>query len=378
MLELSPNSVIFGGPAGGAGMASGSAAVNPAASSAHPLSDPANLARQLRVKGMQVLEVQAHPTLRPFFGWPRSLKKIQNWVLSRALVWVQKQQKLFRPIVWVYDPVELIHIQALRPTRLILHVATEKSFEAHRDAWLELAQYAHVILSPRQAVLDRFSSHANRLLLEPPLDLDFFGQARGLKGDEPAVLKEVPYPRVAVWSGHEEYELDVNALIESARARADLHWVVIQTAATGNARIAALELEANIHVVTAAGAGASSGRGGTASAGSGASAASSAAATAPEILKFCNVIAVPVPDVPGIKKVNDNKIFEAMAAGKPVVTRLLPQTTEFQRFVYTYSTVPEMLIQVEQALKKGILHPDWCDELVQTRTLTAQLLRVLR
>jgi hypothetical protein len=376
MLELSPHSVIFGGSKGNSAV---NPAVNPAGNlQSHPLGDPALLAQHLRVKGMKVLEVDWHPLLRLFFRWPEPLKKLQEWVqtraLTQALVQVQKMQKLHRPIVWAYEPVPLVVVQALRPTRLILYVASEKAFDTEREAWLNLAQHAHLILSSRPAVLDRFPAErvaADRapdglakMHLERPLDLDFFAQARGLKGDEPEALQNIPYPRIAVWSGLEEHELDSTALLDSARARPDLHWIVIQTSAASNPKLAALALEPNIHVVSAsmdaAGAGGASNRG---------------AIPVPEILKFCNVVAVPYPE--GTKKVYDTKIYEGMAAGKPVVTRMSKPIEELQRFVYGYSTGPELLIQVERALKNGVLHPDWCDDLVQTRTLQSQLMRVL-
>lgn len=303
------------------------------------------------------------PVVIPFRWFPFA-NRINDWILRKHLSRIQKKLRLFRPIVWTYNPMVLELGKSLHMSKLVYHnvddlaAAPGIDSKAVRLAEENLLDEASVVFCTSRKLEEKSKLIAGGRVhfFGNVVDFEHFSKARRLGLEEPADLAKIPYPRIGFVGALSSYKFDVGMVREAARAAPERHWVLIGKVGEGqpDTSMESLKLEPNIHFL-----------------------GPKSYEDLPKYLKYMNVVTIPCPVNDYTQSMFPMKFFEYMAAGKPIVARKIDALKEYERYFYGYNDQREMELKLDQAQKNGVEHPDWADKLAQENTWDIRLLKML-
>jgi glycosyltransferase involved in cell wall biosynthesis len=273
------------------------------------------------------------PLVVPSHGSP-ALRRLNNALLRWALRRAARRAGLGRPILWSYNPHAHELIDSLDPSLVVYHcvddVAAQQgidrpSFEAAERALAGRADL--VLVSARPLEHHMRALGAERIEYLPNVaDVEHFSEAESLP--EPAPMASLPRPRVLFAGAVAAKKLDVRLLAQIARRRPEWSLVLVGPVGEGDPRGDLGELRDLPNVLFA-------GR--------------SSFAELPAWIGAADVCLIPYLHNPYTASVFPMKVYEYLAAGRPVVSTPLPALSGLEGPFFA-DGAEEFEAQIEAAL----------------------------
>jgi glycosyltransferase involved in cell wall biosynthesis len=275
--------------------------------------DLARIARRLRrglapprsADGLHVLS----PLVLPFHRY-RAVRAL-NARLLPALVRRATRRLGFaaNPILWAYVPQAEALLDSLAPSLVIYHCVDDMAAQAGIDAGAfraaeaRFAARADLVLASAPALAERMRTLARNVLYAPNVaDTELFATALDPGPIDPA-LAALPAPRIVFTGAIVQTKLDFELLIALARARPDWSFALVGPVGPGDPRtdVSGLAAEPNVHLLGAR-----------------------VYSELPAILRAADAGLIPYARNPLTQSIFPMKVYEYLAAGRPVVSTPLP------------------------------------------------------
>ena len=238
-----------------------------------------------------------------------AVRRLNHTLLRGALGVAARKARLERPMLWAYNPHAHELIDALRPSLVIYHcvddIAAQEGVDESSFAAAERALIARadlVLVSARPLEKRMHDLGAGRVAYLPNVaDVDHFADAEGLP--EPDAMRRLPRPRLLFAGAVAAKKLDVPLLANLALRHPDWSLVLLGPAGEGDPRgdLAALRSRPN---VTFAG--------------------PTSFKNLPAWIGAADVCLIPYAHNRYTASVFPMKVYEYLAAGRPVVSTRLP------------------------------------------------------
>ncbi len=203
--------------------------------------------------------------------------------------------------------------------------------EQKREGYLVQAADLVVVTAP--ALLEKWRQlNIHTHLLQNVADTALFQQALDEEPEHPA-LAEIPSPRIGYIGTLDAYKVDFDLLAALAALRPDLHLVCVGPVGIGDGtRRASLPQAPNLHYINTL-----------------------PQRELPSVLRGCLVCLIPYRLNDYTASVSPLKLYEYLAAGRPVVATALPalQAEQPRGLLITESTPTAFAAQIDKALAMG-------------------------
>lgn len=276
--------------------------------------DLARIARRLRrglapprsVDGLHVLS----PLVLPFHRH-RAVRAL-NARLLPALVRRATRRLDFAaasPILWAYVPQAEALLGTLAPSLVVYHCVDDMAAQAGIDAGAfraaetRFAARADLVLASAPALAERMRALSHNVLYAPNVaDTELFATALGPGPLDPA-LAALPAPRIVFTGAIVQTKLDFELLIALARARPAWSFALVGPVGPGDPRtdVSGLEAEPNVHLLGAR-----------------------TYSELPAVLRAADAGLIPYARNALTQSIFPMKVYEYLAAGRPVVSTPLP------------------------------------------------------
>ena len=270
---------------------------------------------------------------------------VSRWVNGRMLSWRIRRWlgKRKHPLLWTYHPYLDGLVESLRPRCTVYHcvdnLATVPGVdpEAYGNAERKLLSGADIVFTTSEALKSHCEAIANGPVhfLPNVADRDFFARAR-LNGPIPAEIARIPHPRLCYSGALTEFKVDFELLEKLARARPDLHLVLIgdEPAGQHSAVLRRLREQPNVHLI-----------------------GWRPYERLPDYLRGMDIGLLPLLDNAHTQAVFPMKFFEYLAAGLPVVATSLPALDEFDRHCGRTTTFDAFVEAIDAAITEPLRIP---------------------
>jgi glycosyltransferase involved in cell wall biosynthesis len=275
--------------------------------------DLARIVRRLRrglappraVDGLHVLS----PLVLPFHRY-RMVRALNGHLLP-TLVRRATRRLGFgaSPILWAYVPQAEALIDALAPALVIYHCVDDMAAQAgidaagFRAAEQRFAARAELVLASAPALASRMRTLSSNVLYAPNVaDTELFATALAPGPLDPA-LAALPTPRIVFTGAIVQTKLDFDLLIALARARRDWSFALVGPVGPGDPRtdVSGLAGEPNIHLL-----------------------GPRTYSELPNVLRAADAGLIPYARNQLTESIFPMKVYEYLAAGRPVVSTPLP------------------------------------------------------
>lgn len=298
-----------------------------------PIKNPALLSKQ-REKLTQVEEniyVYSPPVMLPFGNMHRAINKINQRRLGGRLRKVLRQIDYQPTLLWSYLPASVDLVKHLQIPFLCYDCVDEHAAfpgfvkrETVDTMERSLLGMANASFASAQELFDRKHQHAAGMVFVPNgADVQHFAQARQQSLPLAAEVADLPRPMVGYIGAISQW-MDQDMLVALAERHPQWSLVMVGPVDTDVSRLQALP---NVHLL-----------------------GQKNYQTLPTYLKAFDVAVIPFTINDLTTGVNPVKLYEYLAAGKPVVSSRLPEVVPFAPAVQLASTPAEFVAQVEEAL----------------------------
>ncbi|TEB04285.1 putative teichuronic acid biosynthesis glycosyltransferase TuaH [Pelotomaculum schinkii] len=278
------------------------------------------------------IRVYSPPVLLPFGNIYRVVNRFNQRILAAGLKRVCRELGWQPTIYWTYLP-NTVDLPLSRDLLLVYDCADEHTAfpglikrETVAGMERELFGRANVTLTSAGELYQSKKDQAPDLLLAPNgADVTHFNKALQPELEIPPEIASLPRP-VAGYVGAVSRWLDQELLAAAARTHPEWSLVLIGPVDTDVTILKALP---NVHLL---------GR--------------KSYATLPSYLKGLDLALIPFKINELTRGVNPVKLYEYLAAGKPVVSSDLPEVRPFQPAIAVYRNQPEFLKKMEEELAK--------------------------
>ena len=302
--------------------------------------------------GLRRAQVNAFTFFRAFEKlreWARPLRQVnpRQWVLAPVMLPVSgegllgrlnrrialasirrtmRRLGMRRPVLWSTLPTAVDFVGELDERAVVYYVTDDYSLwpgsnaRQVREQDLRMTRLADVVFACNRTLAESHGGLREAVLLPHAVDYEHFACCRA---GEPTDLAAIPHPR-ACFFGLVYEKIDLTALAELARRRADLHVVLIGPVATDLAPLAGL---ANVHVLGAR-----------------------SYAELPAYLAAMDVLLIPYVLDEETRNKGPLKARECLACGKPTVARAIPDLAEMGDVLTLYDDPADLVRAVEAAL----------------------------
>ncbi len=307
------------------------------------------------------------PLLIPFHRFA-VVRAINSVLLKQTLRFLKWKLKLNQPILWTYHPMILEVMNALDRSKLIYHSVDDLSAAPGIDS--------ESILTHEQELLKKvdlvfctsrkLEAHCRKIagnkvhFFANVVDYDHFSKAKSIL-IEPSELTSIPRPRIGFVGAISEYKVDFASIIQVAKQHSEWHWVMIGKVGEGQPTTSESELLSqlqalpNLHFV-----------------------GPKTYESLPQYLSAFDVATIPCPENDYTQAMFPMKFFEYMAAGKPIVARLIDSLKEYQEYFYAYRSAQELEEQISAALKFKVRAPEQSQKLALENTWQKRLEKMLK
>lgn len=289
------------------------------------------------VREMENLWLYRHPVWAPGFNRPglRSFARGLRWLALRRAM---NHLDIHRPITWVYQPRDAELVGSLGERLIVAHVVDEYAAFQHysesrrraiRDGEARLLRRADLVIVTSKALLESKRAHNAHVVYVPnAVDFERFEQARLARRPPPADIARLP-PPVIGYAGHISARLDLPLLAAIARRHPDWSLALVGSV-WGKGCEAELDILRglpNVHFLGA-----------------------KPADQLPEYIHAFDAGLIPYRPGEEARNINPIKLYEYLAAGKPVVSLDLPALDGFQHVARTADTPEAFIAQLEAGL----------------------------
>lgn len=274
--------------------------------------DVSRMARRL-VRGLQPPRERdgvhvLSPLVIPLHGNP-TVRRLNARILPALVGRAARRLGMRRPILWGYVPQAEVLLDVLDPSLVVYHcvddIATQEGIDtaSFQAAEARYAGRADLVLASAPRLAERMRTLSDNVLYAPNVaDTAAFAAALDEgRIDEP--LGALPHPRLVFTGAIAEKKLDLPLLAEIARARRD--WTIALVGPVGlgdpHTDVAALEAEPNVHLLGAR-----------------------RYEELPAVLRGADITLIPYRASELTASIFPMKVYEYLAAGRPVVSTPLP------------------------------------------------------
>jgi len=279
------------------------------------------------------LYVYHSPLITPLAGrWP--LDALTRWLWWQTFSWALRPMNFDNPIVWIARPEWQWIVGRLRERLTIYHVVDEYSAyqgltpdtaEHIRQVEQQVLSRADLVVAVSPPLVESKRAHnPHTHLVANGVDAQAFSQTGAAP---PADLAELPRPRI-LYAGLIGARLDLEMLATVARRRSNWSWVLlgeVNVAGVGHA-MAQLQALANVHFLGV-----------------------KPVNEVPTYLAACDVCVLPYRRDAEANYIDPLKLYEGLAAGKPVVATPIPAVQPFMDLIRHASTADELEWQISAA-----------------------------
>lgn len=277
-----------------------------------------------------LIRVYSPPIIWPFGNMYRMINRFNQRVLAAGIKEVCRELDWQPTIYWTYLP-NTVDLPAPGDPLLVYDCADEHTAfpgfikkETVAAMEKELFGRADVSLTSAGELYKSKKDHAPDLILAPNgADVSHFNKALQPELEVAPEIASLPRP-VAGYIGAVSQWLDQELLASAARAHPEWSLVLIGPIDTD---VAVLQALPNVHLL---------GR--------------KSYLTLPSYLKGLDLALIPFKINELTRGVNPVKLYEYLAAGKPVISSDLPEVRPFQPVVAIYRNQPEFLAKMEAEL----------------------------
>lgn len=307
--------------------------VDPPITLLSPIKNPALFGKQ-REKLTQVEEnifVYSPPVMLPFGNMYRPINKANQYRLASRLRSVLKKINYQPTLLWSYLPASVDLVGHMKAPFLCYdcvdeHAAFPGFVKRQTVDTMErrLLGMADATFASAKELYDRKHHHASGMVFVPNgADVKHFAQAREEKLPLAAEVADLPRPVVGYIGAISQW-MDQDMLVALAEKYPQWSLVLVGPADTDVSRLKSLP---NVHLL-----------------------GKKDYQTLPAYLKAFDVAVIPFKINDLTTGVNPVKLYEYLAAGKPVVSSKLPEVLPFAPTVQLASTPAEFIAQVEKSL----------------------------
>ncbi len=274
--------------------------------------DVSRMARRL-VRGLQPPRERdgvhvLSPLVIPLHGNP-TVRRLNARILPALVGHAARRLGMRQPILWGYVPQAEVLLDVLDPSLVVYHcvddIATQEGIDtaSFQAAEARYAGRADLVLASAPRLAERMRTLSDNVLYAPNVaDTAAFAAALDEgRIDEP--LGALPHPRLVFTGAIAEKKLDLPLLAQIARARRD--WTIALVGPVGlgdpHTDVAALEAEPNVHLLGAR-----------------------RYEELPAVLRGADITLIPYRASELTASIFPMKVYEYLAAGRPVVSTPLP------------------------------------------------------
>ena len=261
--------------------------------------------------GLQILS----PLVLPFHG-SRLARKLNGWLLPTLVGRTARRLGFKGPILWAYVPQAEVLLDTLSPELVIYHcvddIAAQPGIDANsfRATESRFAKRADLVLASAPGLADRLRTVARNVLYAPNVaDVELFATALQPGPVDPE-LAELRHPLILFVGAVVAAKLDMNLLVELARARPEWSFALVGPVGVGDPStdVSKLAGEHNLHLL---------GR--------------RSYAQLPSVLRAADAGLIPYASNELTNSIFPMKVYEYLAAGLPVIATPLPSLAEVEQ-----------------------------------------------
>ncbi len=270
------------------------------------------------------------PVAAPFQrgAWSR---RLNHYLLRSHLRVHMAQQGFRRPLIWLaYPHPDLVEVVERLEAEAVIYDCVDDWREFHHcyhnigAAEDALLARADLVFATTTQLHERAQIHnAHTHLVPNGVDVDSFAQAAFDSGGLPADLAQIPRPRIGFVGNIAEW-VDIDLLMNIAREHPSWHFVMVGPYQREAERPAA----ANLHWI-----------------------GTRPYVSVPDYVAGCDVGIIPFKQSRLTECVDPLKLYEYLAAGRPVVSTPMPRAQEFSGLVEIADTPSSFSQAIERALQ---------------------------
>jgi len=249
-----------------------------------------------------------------------------NVLIKPALKYLAQQFDISRPILWFTFPALPGACRQLEP-RLIVYDCSDRWPECFWKDERILLKQANVVFATAHSLLeDKRGLNPNVHLVPNAVDVEIYRRALLPETSIPSDVANLPKPIIGLMGAIND-KVDVSLLEKLAQAHSDWSVVLVGPIFSSEVPIQILERLSNLHML-----------------------GYRKPTELPGYLKAFDVALIAYVLDERTAAIDPLKLYEYLAAGKPVVATALPELSRFRRVVRVASGVGDFICQVEQAL----------------------------
>ena len=287
-------------------------------------------ARPLREQdGVYVLS----PLVIPYHG-RRSARKLNEFLLRRAVRRATRRIGIEHPILWGYVPQALALVESLQPSAIVYHcvdyIAAHELIDADAFAQAEerFAGRADLVIASSPPLAERMRKLASNVRLMPNVaDTELFATALE-DGPVDSALDALPRPRIVFVGAISAVKVDLELLAELAELRPEWSIVLVGPVGLGDpgTDVSGLAAKANVHLL-----------------------GHREPRELPALLRGADAALIPYRLSRLTASIFPMKVYEYLAAGLPIVSTPLPSLAGVEEISFAKSAA-ETTIALDELL----------------------------
>jgi glycosyltransferase involved in cell wall biosynthesis len=269
------------------------------------------------------------------FRYHRVVNKINQWIRLGSIKRATKRRRIEDPVLWIYEPDAGALVGKLRESLSLYYCADDWStsgqwWNRSKDVCereFELARKVDLVVGTARKIAERWQSvNANTFFVPNAADVEMFRRARDPDLNVPEEIQRIPAPRIG-YVGVVNARLDVALYDNLTEKRPDWHWVVVGPLIESSVDLSRLKKRSNVHFLGAR-----------------------PRTSLPSYLKGFDVCTIPYICSAHTESIFPLKLFEYLAAGRPVVATPLPELLPYRDYVRIAATPQEFETHVSELL----------------------------
>jgi len=273
----------------------------------------------------------------PFFPlrYHPVINRINQWIRLGSIRRATAKLGMKNPILWIYEPDGYPLVGKLNEVLSLYYCADDWSTsnqwwnrgEDIRRLETRLAASVDIVIGTSTKIAEKWTPiNPHTHFIPNAADVEMFLRARTADLNVPEEVMHIPLPRIG-YVGVVNARFDVGLYDQLSEMRPDWHWVIVGPVLTRQVDVSRLMKKPNVHFLGAR-----------------------PRDSLPAYLKGFDVCTVPYICNTYTQSIFPLKLFEYLAAGRPVVATPLPELLPYTQYVRIAGTPQEFVAHVSELL----------------------------